>query len=74
MGTKPSTHIVFIDDLGNEEQRDVVNGHIVPIRLFDRNAFYADVFGGVERAIAGGLTRGALAPELDNPFQRWTLV
>lgn len=74
MSTTSTAHVVFIDDMGNEEQRDLVNGHIVPIRLFDLNAFYTMVFQLVEQAIARGLTTGTLPVMRDNPFHHWQVV
>lgn len=63
--------VVFKDDFGNEEQRALVDGHIVPIRLFDRNAFYLKLFRAVEQAIARGLTTGTVT---ENPFHHWKVV
>ena len=67
-------HVVFQDDLGNEEQRSVVDGHIVALRLFDRNAFYTLLFRAVEQAIALGRTAGTLPSRNDNPFHHWKLT
>lgn len=60
--------VVFQDDFGNEEQREIVNGHIVPIRRFDLNRFYVSLFRAIEQAIALGNTSGTVT---DNPFHHW---
>lgn len=63
--------VVFTDDFGNEEQRQIANGHVVPIRYFDFNAFYTKLFRAIEQSIARGLTSGTVN---DCPFHHWKAV
>jgi hypothetical protein len=65
-------HVVFTDDFGNAEQRDVApDGHVVPLRLFDLNALYRPLFRAIEAGIGAGLNAGTVT---SGAFHHWHLV